>query len=70
MTSDEIKKAMINFSPIMYRGIKYKKINAYIYRICVSPHTGLYQEKFQVELQDYNDNSVTIADTDRIEVAE
>ena len=62
MTSEEIKKAMVNFTPVMHRGIVYKKINAYIYRIYVNPQTGKYKEAFQLELQDTKGQSVTIAD--------
>lgn len=61
MTSEEIKQAMVNFSPVIYKGVEYTKINAYIYRIYVSPHTGKYKETFQLELQDKSGNSVTIA---------
>lgn len=68
MTSADIKKAMVNFSPVEYRGIVYKKINAYIYRIYVNPNTGKYKEAFQVELLDKNEQSVTIADAKDIKL--
>lgn len=68
MTSEEIKKAMVSFSPVMYKGIEYKKINAYIYRIYVSPNTGKYKAAFQLELQSKTGNSVTIADAEKVEL--
>lgn len=70
MTSAEIKKAMVNFSPVIYKGIEYQKINAYIYRIFVNPHTGKYKEAFQVELLDKNGQSVTIANADDVNLLE
>jgi hypothetical protein len=68
MTSEEIKKAMRNFSPVRYKGIEYAKINAYIYRIYVNPHTGKYKESFQLELQDKKTHSVTIAEAEKVEL--
>lgn len=70
MTSEEIKKAMVNFSPVIHRGIIYQRINAYIYRIYKSPHTGKHKEAFQLELQDKNGNSVTIANADDVKLLE
>lgn len=70
MTSAEIKKAMVNFSPVIHRGIEYKKINAYIYRIYVNPQTGKYKEAYQLELQDKNGQSVTIANADDVNLLE
>lgn len=68
MTSEEIKKAMVSFSPVRYKGIEYKKINAYIYRIYVNPNTGKHKEAFQLELQSKTGNSVTIADAEKVEL--
>lgn len=70
MTSEEIKKAMVNFLPVIYRGIEYQKINAYIYRIYVNPHTHKYKEGWQLELQDKCGNSVTIADAKEVQLAQ
>ena len=70
MTSAEIKQAMVNFSPVIHRGIEYQRISAYIYRIYVSPHTGKFKEAFQVELMDKNGQSVTIADANDIKLLE
>ena len=70
MTSAEIKQAMVNFSPVIHRGIEYQKINAYIYRIYVNPNTGKYKETYQLELQDKNTNSVTIANADDVTLLE
>lgn len=68
MTSEEIKRAMREFSPVRYKGIVYKKINAYIYRIYVNPNTGKYKEAFQLELQDAKANSITIAEAEKVEL--
>lgn len=68
MTSEEIKKAMLEFAPVIYKGIVYKNINAYIYRIYKNPHTGRYKECFQLELQDYCGNSVTIANANDVQL--
>ena len=70
MTSEEIKKAMVNFSPVIHKGIEYEKINAYIYRIYVNPHTGRFKEGYQLELQDKNGNSVTIASANDVNLLE
>lgn len=69
MTSEEIKKAMVNFSPVIHRGVKYQKISAYIYRIYATP-AGKYKEAFQLELQDKNGQSVTIANADDVKLFE
>ena len=68
MTSDEIKKAIREFSPVRYKGVEYQKINAYIYRIYVNPKTGKFKETFQLELQDKRANSVTIAEAEKVEL--
>ena len=68
MTSDEIKRAMREFSPVRYKGVEYKKINAYIYRIYVNPNTGKYKETFQLELQDKKAHSVIIAEAEKVEL--
>lgn len=70
MTSEEIKKAMREFSPVIHMGIEYQKINAYIYRIYVSPNTGKWKETFQLELQDKNGNSITIAEANDVTLKE
>lgn len=62
MNSAEIKQAMVNFTPVIHRGIEYQRISAYIYRIYKSPSSHKYREDFQVELLDKNGQSVTIAD--------
>ncbi len=69
MTSEEIKKAMINFSPVKYKGITYKRITAYIYRV-IETSANKYKTVLQVELLDVNKNSVTIADAEMVELVE
>ncbi len=68
MTSEEIKKAMLNFTPVIYDGIEYERINAYIYRIVKTHQAGKYKTIMQVELHDKKTNSVTIADAKKVEV--
>ena len=70
MTSAEIKKAMVTFAPVIYKGIEYQKINAYIYRIYVNPNTGKHRETYQLELQDKSGNSVTIAEAESVKLKE
>lgn len=68
MTSEEIKKAMKEFLPVVYNGNEYERINAYTYRIYKNQHTGRYREAFQVELQSIGANSVTIAEADKVKL--
>lgn len=68
--SKEIKKAMVNFSPVIHKGIEYAKISAYIYRIHVNPQTHKFKEAYQLELQDKNGQSVTIANANDVNLLE
>ena len=68
MTSEEIKKAMHNFSPVRYKGIAYKRITAFIYRAIRVPMSNNFKGILQVELLDYNENSVTIAEAEKVEL--
>lgn len=68
MTSDEIKKAMRDFAPVVYKDNEYERINAYIYRIYRNPNSGKYIESLQLELQSIGANSVTIAEADKVEL--
>lgn len=70
MTSEEIKAAMYNFSPVRYEGRRYKRITAYIFRVVALPGRNAYKTVLQVELLDANLNSVTIADANKIEILE
>lgn len=68
MTSEEVKRAMHEFSPVMYKGIEYKRITAYIYRAVQIPMTNTFKGVLQVELLDKNENSVTIAEIEKVEL--
>ncbi len=68
MTSEQVKEAMLNFTPVKYDGIYYKRITAYIYRVIENKHKGTYKTIYQVELLDYCNHSVTIADPAKVEV--
>ena len=70
MNSAEIKQAMVAFAPVLYKGIEYQRISAYIYRIYLNPHSHKFREAFQVELLDKNGQSVTIADANEITLKE
>lgn len=69
MTSEEIKQAMRNETPVTYKGVKYDKITAYIYRAVKDNHTGKIKFIFQVEVVDHCGNSVSIVDAGKVEVA-
>lgn len=69
MTSEEIKKAMREFTPVRYEGITYRRITAFIFRIIESRHRhGVYREILQLELESYCGNSVTIAEAEKVEL--
>lgn len=68
MSSEEIKQAMLDLTPVVYNGIEYERINAYIYRVTKTHKAGLYKTILQVELQDKNSNSITIADAKKVEL--
>lgn len=68
MTSDEIKKAMQEFKQVRYNGIVYNRICAYIYRAVRVPMTNTFKGILQVELLDKNENSVTIAEIEKVEL--
>ncbi len=68
MNSEEIKQAMLNFKPVRYDGIPYKRITAYIYRVVKNGDT--YKTVFQVELLDRNEHCVVIADPQKVELIE
>lgn len=68
MTSEEIKKAMHEFSPVRYNGFVYNRITAYIYRAVETHKKGTYKIVLQCELLDVNRNSVTIAEAEKVEL--
>ena len=70
LTSEVIKKAMRDRTPVKYDGIVYKCIAAYIYRMVDDPHTRGFKGILQVELLDRNGGSVSIASPDKIELME
>lgn len=68
MNSEEIKKAMHEFSPVRYNNQSYARITAYIYRVVESRNSGKYKTIMQCELLDRNGHSVTIAEADKVEL--
>lgn len=68
MTSEEIKKAMHDFSPVRYNGINYKRITAYIYRVIETHKKGTFKIILQCELLDNCGYSVTIAEAEKVEL--
>lgn len=67
MTSDEIKQAMLDGSPVKYKGIEYKCITAYIYRRITDRHSGKATFILQCELLDRCGHSVVIVDAKKVE---
>lgn len=68
MTSEEVKRAMQEFLPVRFQGIEYKRITAYIYRAVRVPMTNEFKGVLQVEVLDKNENSVTIAEIEKVEL--
>lgn len=68
MSRDEILKAMHDFSPVKYDGIIYARISARIHRV-IKTRKGTYKEVFQLELTSMHGNSVTIAEMEKVELA-
>jgi hypothetical protein len=69
MTSEQIKDAMLNFKPVKYKGITFKRITAYIFRV-VETTQGKYKTVMQCELLDKNNTSVVIAESEKVELIE
>ena len=67
-TSEEIKTAMLNCTPVEYNGIVYARISAYIYRITRNNSNAKYTPCMQLELEACVANSVTIAAPDKIKI--
>lgn len=68
MSRDEVLKAMRDFSPVKYDGIIYARISARIHRV-IKTRKGTYKEVFQLELTSMHGNSVTIAEMEKVELA-
>ena len=68
MTSEEIKQAMINGSPVRYKGVDYEGITAYIYRRIIDRHTGKVSFILQCELLDRSGNAVVVVDARKVEM--
>lgn len=56
MTNSDAKKCLSERTPVVWRGIRYDRISAIIYRVEKN------ELVVKVELSDQNANSVTIAD--------
>ena len=65
MTIEEAKTAFYNESPVVFDKSTYSRISALIYRKIKGG--GVY---IALELQDYNQRSVTIALPDRVKLQE
>ena len=68
MTSEEIKQAMKDGSPVTFNGTEYKCITAYIYRRVTDRHNGRATFILQCELLDRCGHSVVIADAKKVEM--
>lgn len=61
MTSEELKSAFVAGTPVEHNGIIYKRISALIYRA-----NEKNELRVQVELEDKNTNSITIAESNQV----
>ncbi len=66
MTNEELKAALLNRKPVIYRSarygeLKYKCVNAIRYTLDRTGHIII-----QAELLDYNNGSITIADGNEV----
>lgn len=68
ISSERIKAAMQNFTPVEFDGKVYDCITAYIYRVVKDRMTSKYKGVFQVELLDKCKFSVVIAPIDKIKI--
>ena len=68
MTSEEIKQAMRDETPVKCNGVEYSKINAFIFRSIKDKHTGVIHFKLQCELLDRCARSVSIVDAANVEL--
>lgn len=68
MTSEEIKQAMRDETPVKCKGVEYAKITAYIFRSIKDKHTGKVSFKLQCELLDRCGISVVIVDAGKVEL--
>ncbi len=66
MTSEEIKQAMYDFAPVMYNGIEYARISAYIYRVVETHKKDTYKTILQCELVDKCGQAVVIAEATKV----
>lgn len=67
LTSEEIKQAMRDETPVKYKGVEYTRITAYIFRAVKHKHTGKNTFILQCELLDRCGHSVTVADAGKVE---
>lgn len=67
MTSEAVKQAMQDGTPVKYRDAEYKGIVAYIYRRVTDIHSGKVKFILQCELLDRSGHSVVIADARKVE---
>ena len=60
MTYEEAKKAFDCQEPVLYKGVEYRQINAIIFR------RRRADRIVQLELQDIDTRSVTVADMEKV----
>ena len=66
MTTDEAKEAFRRGAPVVYDGIKYREISALITR----KDKKARKYALSVELLDLNGRAITIADPQKVELAD
>ena len=67
MTSNEIKQAMLNGTPVVCDGVQYQRITAYVYRAFKDSHSGKISCRLQCEVLDRSGRSVSVVDAERVE---
>ena len=67
MTSEEIKQAMRDGTPVKCNGVEYQRITAYIYRAIKDKHTGRITFKLQCEVLDRCGISVSVVEAGKVE---
>ena len=73
MTKQEAMTAAMNRKPVIYNGIRYKRISAVIFRYLgdrdrETMASGLPSEALFLELEDWHANSRTVVDLSAVEL--
>ena len=69
-SSEQIKAAMLDYTPVEYDGCEYTRITAYIYRVSERDAYGKRRAFMQAELLSRTGNSVVIVNPNKIIIKE